>query len=616
MWDLNGNLQQRRDLAQNLTEVFTYDELNRLKTSTLNTIQNLSVNYDAAGNITSKSDVGGYNYTTNQAGCSYTGLPAQPHAVRKAGTTVYCYDKNGNMISRGGSTISWYSYNQPNSIASGSNSTQFNYNASHQRWKQVAVDSGSTTTTYYVGGILEKVIRPTGVTEYRHAIPAGGGTAIYTRRSNSTNSTYYVTTDHLGSGDLVLDSAGTVLARESFTPFGERRGSNWQGLPSAGDKAVFADVTRRGFTGHEMLDAVNLIHMNGRVYDPRLGRFLSADPIIQTIALSQALNPFSYVMNNPLTLIDPTGYFGLKSVFKSIGRFIKKWGATIISIGFAMLGHPYIGSFISSMFSTAVNGGNFGSFLKGFAIGMAAGLVAGPVAGFASRALGLAGGSIFTQFFRGALAGGIAGGLASSVSGGSFWAGAAGGAITGGITAGAIGAYRARLLNQLMKSGQVSCNPCSRQALEGLREYSQSPQGQAFLRGLRSTGGSLLVKQGSEYNQTSEFVQADAETGTPNTIGLPADLAAYRSGSEMPGEQSSSATFGNLIAHEAGHYYPGGTRTIGYTPDGGIETSGIRPSEIFASVVENGHRLWMGQPPRTYSGSSPVPMRYCTYCVQ
>ncbi len=161
-WDLNGNLKQRQDLAQSLTEVFTYDALNRLKTATLNSVQNLSVDYNAAGNITSKSDVGSYDYTTAQAGCSYTGLPAQPHAVRKAGSAVYCYDKNGNMTSRNGSAISWYSYNQPNLIASGSNSTQFNYNANHQRWKQVAVDSGSTTTTYYVGGILEKVIRPSG----------------------------------------------------------------------------------------------------------------------------------------------------------------------------------------------------------------------------------------------------------------------------------------------------------------------------------------------------------------------------------------------------------------------------------------------------------------------
>ncbi len=53
------------------------------------------------------------------------------------------------------------------------------------------------------------------------------------RRSDGTSSTYYATSDHLGSADLVLDAAGNVLARESFTAFGARRGSNWQGVPSA-----------------------------------------------------------------------------------------------------------------------------------------------------------------------------------------------------------------------------------------------------------------------------------------------------------------------------------------------------------------------------------------------
>ena len=120
-----------------------------------------------------------------------------------------------------------------------------------------------------------------------------------------------------------MDSAATVLARESFTPFGARRGSNWQGNPSGADYTTFQNTTRRGFTGHEMLDSVSLVHMNGRVYDPYVGRFLSPDPIIQTLGLSQALNAYSYVMNNPLSLIDPSGYSWLSKAFKSVGKFFK-----------------------------------------------------------------------------------------------------------------------------------------------------------------------------------------------------------------------------------------------------------------------------------------------------
>ena len=67
-------------------------------------------------------------------------------------------------------------------------------------------------------------------------------------------------------------------------------------------------TTERGFTGHEHLDETYLIHMNGRVYDYQLGRFLSVDPIISNPANSQSINSYSYIGNNPLSGVDPTGY--------------------------------------------------------------------------------------------------------------------------------------------------------------------------------------------------------------------------------------------------------------------------------------------------------------------
>jgi RHS repeat-associated protein len=70
----------------------------------------------------------------------------------------------------------------------------------------------------------------------------------------------------------------------------------------------FGVTTNNGFTTHEHLDEVYLIHMNGRVYDYRLGRFLSVDPIISNPANSQSINPYSYIGNNPLSGVDPTGY--------------------------------------------------------------------------------------------------------------------------------------------------------------------------------------------------------------------------------------------------------------------------------------------------------------------
>ncbi|MCP4305662.1 MAG: hypothetical protein GY788_12435, partial [bacterium] len=116
--------------------------------------------------------------------------------------------------------------------------------------------------------------------------------------------------------------SGGVIERMSFDAWGKRResgfvpppgGPGW--APETGwvpilDPAGFeALTTTRGYTGHEQLDPVGLVHMNGRVYDPEIGRFLSADPLIQFPFNLQSLNRYTYVLNNPLSLIDPTGFY-------------------------------------------------------------------------------------------------------------------------------------------------------------------------------------------------------------------------------------------------------------------------------------------------------------------
>jgi RHS repeat-associated protein len=84
-----------------------------------------------------------------------------------------------------------------------------------------------------------------------------------------------------------------------------RDATDWSAL---GSPFAGSHETERGYTGHEHLDTVGLIHMNGRVQDPVLGRFISADPLIQAPYSTQSHNRYSYVWNNPVSLTDPSGF--------------------------------------------------------------------------------------------------------------------------------------------------------------------------------------------------------------------------------------------------------------------------------------------------------------------
>jgi RHS repeat-associated protein len=117
--------------------------------------------------------------------------------------------------------------------------------------------------------------------------------------------------DRLGSSDAdtAEDVGATLVEAHGFDAWGKPRNTGWTSsqdqLHPDGEQGT---TSTRGFTGHEHLDSAFLIHMNGRVYDYRLGRFLSVDPIISNPLSSQSINPYSYIGNNPLSGTDPTGY--------------------------------------------------------------------------------------------------------------------------------------------------------------------------------------------------------------------------------------------------------------------------------------------------------------------
>jgi RHS repeat-associated protein len=299
-WDVAGNLASRQEGNLGVREVFSYDSRDRLDFMTSSSGALLDLAYDEIGNVTYKSDVGAYAYDATKK-----------HAVVAAGANSYAYDANGAVVNASGTTIAWASFDLPTRIVhpSGNYST-FDYGPDRARIRQVARAGGASIETIYAaGGLYERVTR-NGATSQRHYIVADGRrVAVLTRAAGSAPSIVYLLEDHLGGVDGFTSASGALLSRASNQPFGARRSGNWvDKTPTSAEWQQVQSTTPRGFTDHEHVDNLGVIHMNGRVYDPVLGRFLSPDPLVQAPYDSQTWNRYSYARNNPLRYTDPSGF--------------------------------------------------------------------------------------------------------------------------------------------------------------------------------------------------------------------------------------------------------------------------------------------------------------------
>jgi len=137
-------------------------------------------------------------------------------------------------------------------------------------------------------------------------------------------------TDHLGSYIALTNSSGKIFQRNCFDVWGNL-------IPvfkvdtagGASDTTLINfTLTNRGFTGHEHYPFFKIINMNGRLYDPVIGRFFSPDQFVQLPEFTQSFNRYSYCLNNPLKYTDPTGqmYKDVDDiyVFKEDGSFVER----------------------------------------------------------------------------------------------------------------------------------------------------------------------------------------------------------------------------------------------------------------------------------------------------
>ncbi|NJS36662.1 MAG: RHS repeat-associated core domain-containing protein [Brachymonas sp.] len=259
----------------------------------------------------------------------------------------YSYDLHGNIAavtsSNGaGRTHTWTSFDNPDALslrdaAGNTASISFLYGPEHQRIREVTSKTNAGATSQKTLAVLhpdnegslffERETINTGAgagtSQNRHYLSAEKGSfllvtsngAIQTDAQSSSslsnptavaNADYkYWHKDHLGSIVASTNSNLTVIERLAYEPFGKRRFANGS-YDQTG--TIDATSTTRGFTGHEHLDELDFIHMNARVYDPDIGRFLSPDPKITYYSNTQGFNRYAYVQNNPLNSYDPDGF--------------------------------------------------------------------------------------------------------------------------------------------------------------------------------------------------------------------------------------------------------------------------------------------------------------------
>lgn len=467
-YDLAGNLTTRvRNYSgtKNPAEMFTYDALNRLTQTQLGTLSGTVASgslvtiqatqtqtYDSLGNLCTQAATfaPGAGTNTSQtytyagpAGCANYGTigsAAAVTAISGTANSTYTYDADGNQLKRSsdGRTLTYNVLNQIAKATLGSSVTTFEYGPDGDRF--VRDDNG--TYTYYVGRV--EIQKTNGTVNEQHRYL---GVAIDLIVANSTRYTFG---DHLGSVDTIADKTGTRLEGGSFDAWGNRRNPDtWK---SAGNTAPLSTTTH-GFTGHEHVDTFGFIHMNGRIYDPQLGKMLQADPMSNPG--SQGLNRYSYVANNPLTLTDPTGYNWLHNLDRIAGQItFGPFFGGVQRDYYAFLANPYVrmvGAIVASYFTFGAASLAFGAIgVTGVAGAMAAGAVAGFVGGaigsggdMSAAWQGALGGAVFgaigARFGSGfstgkIIASGIAGGVLSTLQGGSFGSGFVSAGLTAALT--------------------------------------------------------------------------------------------------------------------------------------------------------------------------------------
>jgi RHS repeat-associated protein len=315
--DAVGNVFDRRDAdsAVNTSEGFEYDDVNQLKKwDFISSAGSWSTNYQPHSSgviqqIKTGPDAASLNYDYHGGDAS----DGMPHAARAVSGITRFHDFKGRFQSTfPGNSFDYTTFDLPKTIFDGNGNPLVSYQYDAANRRAMRQSSGPQTTTASIAGLYERSDSGVGNVKHKMYIRGPGNRVVAEETWTEVGSgvqaspVLYHHDDIVGS-TVVTNTTNTTttgLTRLRYDPFGQRI------MPTnpTQSPAVNSLPTRIGFTGHEMDDEANLINMNGRIYDPRIARFLTPDPIVPEPYRANGHDRYGYVLNNPLRFTDPSGF--------------------------------------------------------------------------------------------------------------------------------------------------------------------------------------------------------------------------------------------------------------------------------------------------------------------
>lgn len=469
-----------------ITETFTYDNLNRLTKIRGDVVH--TMNYDTKGRITRNSSIGSYTYagvnSFQLSGIDLNGNGDRFYKTKPLHQMSFNAFKKPVTVSQQGHGKITYAYNlglERSHAYYGNEATKVEDRKYHKHYSHVfsaeVVENKDDNTI--------KFITYLGGDAYNAAV-------VHFKKikgqSTLEQGFKYLHRDYLGSILAITNAQGQVEESVHYGAWGTVD-KYWS---KAGNTAFnYESILQRGYAGHEHFFDVDLIHMNGRMYDANLGRFMSPDDFVQDPGNTQNYNRYGYAYNNPLMFNDPSGEFFLAAVFAVATAL---GGGAIATVAAAFI----VGGASAVLFNGVSNLVNGESFFSG----AGSAFLFGGISGVISFGIGQINWS--SSVFQHA-AHGLSGGFMSVLQGGDFGSGFASGFISHAIAAGTdmlVGENSAWRDVAIVASGTLAGGISSKLA------------GGSWVMGIRQGFVSSLL------NQTLSQIEANRRSGIAAELGL------------------------------------------------------------------------------------------------